>query len=214
MMLGALQALVFDGTQATPELQPRHRRSRCDVLVSAPPGENGDPVLARIRRRLGAGASTCARSSISRPSASMATAAAQWVDEATPPHPDRRAAARGLRPSAPGSRSASEMAPASPCCVSPAFTGRVRTRWNRSRAAKRAASSSPDRFSTASMSPTSRRRSMPRLRARASGIFNVADDEPSPPGDPIVFAAQLAGHRAAAGNSVCASGARRCRRWH
>ena len=28
---------------------------------------------------------------------------------------------------------------------------------------------------------------------RASGIFNVADDEPSPPGDPIVFAAQLLG---------------------
>ena len=28
---------------------------------------------------------------------------------------------------------------------------------------------------------------------RASGIFNVADDEPTPPGDPIVFAAQLLG---------------------
>jgi nucleoside-diphosphate-sugar epimerase len=27
----------------------------------------------------------------------------------------------------------------------------------------------------------------------ASGIFNVADDEPSPPGDPIVYAAQLLG---------------------
>jgi nucleoside-diphosphate-sugar epimerase len=28
---------------------------------------------------------------------------------------------------------------------------------------------------------------------RASGIFNVADDEPSPPGDPITFAARLMG---------------------
>ena len=27
----------------------------------------------------------------------------------------------------------------------------------------------------------------------ASGIFNVADDEPSPPSDPLVFAAQLLG---------------------
>ena len=27
----------------------------------------------------------------------------------------------------------------------------------------------------------------------ASGIFNVADDEPSPPGDPLIFAAQLLG---------------------
>ncbi len=29
------------------------------------------------------------------------------------------------------------------------------------------------------------------LTRKASGIFNVADDEPSPPGDPLVFAAQL-----------------------
>jgi len=28
---------------------------------------------------------------------------------------------------------------------------------------------------------------------KASGIFNVADDEPAPPGDPLVFAAQLLG---------------------
>ena len=31
------------------------------------------------------------------------------------------------------------------------------------------------------------------LRCRADGVFNVADDEPTAPGDPIVFAAQLLG---------------------
>jgi nucleoside-diphosphate-sugar epimerase len=31
------------------------------------------------------------------------------------------------------------------------------------------------------------------LAGKASGIFNVADDEPSPPGDPLAFAAQLLG---------------------
>jgi nucleoside-diphosphate-sugar epimerase len=31
------------------------------------------------------------------------------------------------------------------------------------------------------------------FRRRASGIFNVADDEPTPPGDPVAFAAQLLG---------------------
>jgi nucleoside-diphosphate-sugar epimerase len=31
------------------------------------------------------------------------------------------------------------------------------------------------------------------LRRRAGGIFNAADDEPTPPGDPIVFAASLLG---------------------
>ena len=30
-----------------------------------------------------------------------------------------------------------------------------------------------------------------RLARRASGVFNVADDEPSSPADPIVFAAEL-----------------------
>ena len=28
---------------------------------------------------------------------------------------------------------------------------------------------------------------------RASGIFNIADDEPTPPGEPLAFAAQLLG---------------------
>jgi nucleoside-diphosphate-sugar epimerase len=31
------------------------------------------------------------------------------------------------------------------------------------------------------------------LTRRASGIFNVADDEPTPPGEPLAFAAQLLG---------------------
>jgi hypothetical protein len=31
------------------------------------------------------------------------------------------------------------------------------------------------------------------LARRAAGVFNVADDEPSPQGDPIVFAAELLG---------------------
>src|SRR5271155_773084 len=42
---GRLRALVFDGTFATPEL--RHAIGEMDMaLVSVPPHENGDPVLA------------------------------------------------------------------------------------------------------------------------------------------------------------------------
>jgi hypothetical protein len=33
------------------------------------------------------------------------------------------------------------------------------------------------------------------LARRAAGVFNIADDEPSPPGDPIAFAAELMGLR-------------------
>ena len=44
---------------------------------------------------------------------------------------------------------------------------------------------------------------------RADGIFNVTDDEPTPQGVPIAFAADLLGRRAAAGNPV-----RRSRKSH
>ena len=50
-------------------------------------------------------------------------------------------------------------------CGSREFMAPARTRWCRSRAAARSASTSPDRCSTASMSPTSRRRSTRRSRA-------------------------------------------------
>ena len=46
----------------------------------------------------------------------------------------------------------------------------------------------------------------------ADGIFNVADDEPSPPADPLVFAAQLLG-RDPPRKSPSTKPPRRCRRW-
>src|ERR1700726_3270178 len=42
---GRLQVLVFDGAQATPELNGAIAEAD-DALVSVPPSENGDPVLA------------------------------------------------------------------------------------------------------------------------------------------------------------------------
>src|SRR5271167_4607856 len=41
---GRLQALVFDGAQATPEINSAVAEADC-VLISVPPGENGDPIL-------------------------------------------------------------------------------------------------------------------------------------------------------------------------
>ena len=93
--------------------------------------------------------------------------------------PIRRAAATGLPPSGAGRSSARGPARPSRSCGSPAFTARDETRSSRSRAATPAASSSPARCSTAFMSATSRRRSTPRSRASAAGIFNIADDEPA-----------------------------------
>ena len=135
------------------------------ALVSVPPDENGDPVLARLRRCFGSCATAARRSSISRPSAFMATAAAPGSTKTTPPQPGSARSRERLAAERPGRISARAAASPSPSCGSPAFTDPDRTRWSRSRAATPAASSSRARSSTASMSATSRKRSMPHSRA-------------------------------------------------
>ena len=161
------------------------------------------PPAAMLWRRR----NVCDRSSILSTIGVYGDRGGGWVDEDTPAQPDsarsreRLAAEHAWQDF--GARSRHRR---SQSCGSPASTARDEMRWCRSRAVKPGASSNRARFSTASMSATSRRPSTP-LRAKRSGIFNVADDEPCPPGDPIAFAAQLLGARAAAGNSVRASGA-------
>ena len=86
-MLGRVQALVFDGTQPTPELNSAIAEADY-VLVSVPPGENGDPVLAAFGDASVCMPRMCVRSFISRPSASMATAAANGSTRTTQPQPD------------------------------------------------------------------------------------------------------------------------------
>ena len=66
-------------------------------------------------------------------------------------------------------------------------------RWCRSQAARHAASSRTGQiFNRIHVGDIAQAIDAAFAR-QASGIFNVADDEPSPPGDPIAFAAQLMG---------------------
>ena len=68
---------VFDGTAANAGRDRRaDRPRRSAVLVSVPPGENGDPVLAHFADTHRGRAAPATRSSICRPSASMAIMAA------------------------------------------------------------------------------------------------------------------------------------------
>ncbi len=133
------------------------------LLVSVPPGDKAigywriSPTRSRARRNF-------KPSSISRPSASMAIMAAPGSMRQRPPRRSRSGAASGSRPSRPGQRSAPVRENRSRSCGSQGFTGRDKTRSCRSRAAPQSASTSPDRCSTAFMSPTSRRRSMRRSR--------------------------------------------------
>ena len=190
---GRLKALVFDGTLATPEVKSAIGEADCRAGFD-PADREGRSGACGLRRCAWRRRAVCARSSICRRSESTATTAAPGSTRTTPPRPDSDAQPRtaGRRARLARFRRARAALP-SPSCGSPASMDPGATRWCRSRAAMRGASSSPARSSTASMSTTSRKRSTRRSRAGAAGIFNVADDEPTPPGDPIVFAAQLLG---------------------
>lgn len=188
---GRLQALVFDGQSASPKLQ-RAIEVADAALISIPQDAGGDPVLR-----------TCgdafARAQHLRSIVYLSTIGVygdrggDWVDEETPPGPE---SARGRE------RLAAERA------------------WQDFGARRGVAVAilrlagiyGPGRNALLQITRGSARRIVKQgqifnrihvadigqainaaFAGPASGIFNVADDEPSPPGDPLVFAAQLLG---------------------
>ena len=188
---GRLTAIVFDGNTASPEL--RSAVQDADVmLVSAPPDENGDPVLRVLAGELAHAANL--RSVVYLSTIGVyGDCRGAWVDEATPAKPEsarsrERLAAeqawhelgarRGIAVAilrlagiyGPGQNALTQVA-----------SGRAR------RIVK------PGQiFNRIHVCDIAQAVAAAQVR-RASGIFNIADDEPTPPGDPIAFAAQLMG---------------------
>ena len=188
---GRLKALIFDGSLATPDL--RGVIADADAaLVSIPPDENGDPVLRACGDVL-------AHTQRLRSIVYLSTIGVYgdrdgaWVDETTPPQPgaarsrERLAAEqawldfgarRGIAVSilrlagiyGPGQNALAQIARGSARRV--VKPGQVFNRIHVGDIAQAIDGA---------------------FTRRASGIFNVADDEPTPPADPIVFAAQLMG---------------------
>jgi nucleoside-diphosphate-sugar epimerase len=186
-----LKALIFDGNSATPEL--RSAIAEVDAaLVSVPPDENSDPVLRACGDVL-------AHAQRLRGIVYLSTigvygdSGGAWVDETTPPQPgaarsrERLAAEqawldfgarRGIAVAilrlagiyGPGQNALAQIARGSARRV--VKPGQVFNRIHVGDIAQAIDGA---------------------FTRRASGIFNVADDEPTPPADPIVFAAQLMG---------------------
>ena len=188
---GRLKVLIFDGNPATPEL--RSAIAEVDTaLVSVPPDENGDPVLRACGDVL-------AHAQRLRSIVYLSTIGVygdrggEWVDEATPPQPgaarsrERLAAEQawldfGARHNIAVAilRLAGIYGPGQNALVQIARgTGRRIVKpgqvFNRIHVGDIAQAIDAA------------------FTRRAFGIFNVADAEPSPPADPIVFAAQLMG---------------------
>ena len=188
---GRLKALPFDGISPTPELD--HAIGEADVaLVSIPQTKTGDPVLAAFGH-------TLPRARRLRSILYLSTVGVYgdhggaWVDEDTPPRPD---SARGQ------GRLAAEQAWQELGARSGVAVAVLRL----------AGIYGPGRNALVQIARGDARRIVKpgqvfnrihvadiaqaidaAFARKATGIFNVADGEPSPPGDPIVFAAQLLG---------------------
>jgi nucleoside-diphosphate-sugar epimerase len=188
-LAGRLKALVFDGQVATPDLLSAIDEADL-VLISAPPNEHGDPVLRVCGDAFG-------RAKHLRSIVYLSTVGVygdrhgEWVDEETATQPgaarnrERLAAEQawqelGERRDVPGAilRLAGIYGPGQNALVQIA-------RGNARRIVK------PGQVFNRIHVRDIAQAIDAALTRRASGIFNVADDEPTPPGDPIAFAAQL-----------------------
>jgi nucleoside-diphosphate-sugar epimerase len=188
---GRLKALIFDGTAVTPDL--RSAIAEADAaLISVPPDDSGDPALRMCGDAL-------AHAQRLRGIVYLSTIGVYgdrggaWVDEATPPQPG---AARSRE------RLAAEQAWID-----------LGARHNVAVAILRLAGIyGPGQNALVQIASGNARRIVKpgqvfnrihvgdiaqaidaAFARRASGIFNVADDKPTPPADPILFAAQLMG---------------------
>ena len=206
MLRGRLKALVFDGTFPTPELHSAIAEADA-ALVSIPPAENGDPVLRAHSATLWR---TRATSALGRLSVDDRRLWRSWRRLGR--RGNAAAAGFGAQPRAARGRTRlarSWRAPGIAVAVlrlagiyGPGQNALMQiARGNARRIVK------PGQvFNRIHVGDIAQAIDAAFART-ASGIFNVADDEPTPPGDPIVFAAQLMGVDAAAGTSVRRSGA-------
>jgi len=188
---GSLEAIAFDGAQATPELGDAIGQARY-ALVSIPPGDGGDPVLAAFADDLAAAKNL--RSIVYLSTVGVyGDHGGGWVDEQTPVAP---ASARSRR------RLAAEVAwqeLGARCGIAVAVLRLAGIYGPGQNALLKIARGKARRivkpgqiFNHIHVGDIAQAIDAAFTR-RASGAFNVADDEPASPADSIAFAAQLMG---------------------
>jgi nucleoside-diphosphate-sugar epimerase len=186
-----LKALVFDGSVTTPEVSDAIAQADL-ILVSVPPHETGDPVLAAFDDAL-------AHAEHLRSIVYLSTIGVygdrngEWVDEQTAPHP----AATRSRARLDAERAWQELSLRRGTAVAilrlagiygPGQNALIQVaRGNARRVVKPGQVFNRIHVEDIAQSIDAA------FTRKASGIFNVTDDEPSPAGDPLAFAAQLLG---------------------
>jgi nucleoside-diphosphate-sugar epimerase len=188
---GRLHTFAFDGSLPTPEVKTAIAQADA-ALVSIPQTQSGDPVLStfgdalRDAERL--------RSVVYLSTVGVyGDHGGAWVDEQTPPQPDmtrsreRLAAEQGWQDF--GARSGVPVAILRLAGIyGPGRNALVQV----ARGDARRIIKPGQVFNRIHVDDIAQAIDAA-LTRKASGIFNVADDAPCPPGDPLVFAAQLLG---------------------
>jgi nucleoside-diphosphate-sugar epimerase len=191
LLPGKLKALVFAGAAATPELM-RAIGDADLALVSVPPSEHGDPVLTAAGEVLAHAPRLQSIVYLSTVGV-YGNHGGAWVDEETPPHPgfarsrERLAAEQAWQEL--GARTGAAVAVLRLAGIyGPGQNALVQIARGKARRVAKPGQVF-NRIHVADIAQAIHAA----FAHKASGIFNVADDEPSPPGDPMTFAAQLMG---------------------
>jgi nucleoside-diphosphate-sugar epimerase len=190
-LAGRLKAFVFGGASANPDVTSAIGHADC-VLVSVPPNEHGDPVLAAFGDAL-------AHAHHLRAIVYLSTVgvygdhAGEWVDEATPPQPGSARSRARLDAERAWQRLGARCGAAVAILrlagiYGPGQNALVQIKQGNARSIVKPGQVF-NRIHVADIAQAIDAA----FASPAGGIFNVADDEPSAPGDPLTFAAQLLG---------------------
>jgi nucleoside-diphosphate-sugar epimerase len=188
---GPLQAVVFDGAQATPELRDAIAESHA-ALVSIPPGDDGDPVLAVFGDDLAAAKNL--RSLVYLSTVGVyGDHGGGWVDEQTPVAPGSARSRRRLAAEAAWQELGARHGIAVAVLRLAGIYGPGQNALDQiARGKARRIVKPGQNFNRIHVGDIAQAIDAAFTHG-ASGVFNVADDEPAAPADPIAFAAQLLG---------------------
>jgi len=186
-----VELLVFDGSTASPALFAAIERADA-LLISAAPDEDGDPVLRALSDALAAAprlASVVLLSTIGV----YGDRAGDWVDETTRLDPtNARAQPRLTAEQAWRALGARRGMPVAGLRLGgiygPEQNALVNVRLSRARHIDK-----PGQVFNRIHVEDIAQAIDAAFAQRADGVFNVVDDAPSPPGDPIAYAAELLG---------------------
>jgi nucleoside-diphosphate-sugar epimerase len=190
-LAGKLKVLIFDGSAQSDELAAAIRDAE-NILISVPASARGDPVLQVCAHALAQASHL--RSVVYLSSVGVyGDHCGEWVDEKTPPNPDApRARARLLAETQWLEYGARHDAAVAVLRLAGIYGPGQNALVQIARGTARRIVKPGQVFNRVHVADIAQAIDAAFAR-RATGIFNVADDEPCPPGDPIVFAAQLLG---------------------